>query len=244
MKYFVSTLLTIALLSSCASQQVATPSLKEVNRVKVNSISKVEVFYHEDIYSIIDLGGSGLSGLSGLFGPLGTLVGMTADSASKGTMKSRAETRSEEFTKYVLQDNTSSLSYDFANALADKLKAEGKQVKVTKINRPMGDNSLVLSTTSDITPTSDYARLILRITPGYGAQSATSSYQSLMLIETLLQDEYGGPISEYKVTKRNFSESYFTFAGLLSDHKKAFNDLKVGAISTTPSFYSGLFVTK
>lgn len=241
MKSFVSLTILITLLSACAT--APQTSEKDQNRAAITNIANVEIFYNEEAFPIIDLGGSGASGLSGMFGPLGAVVGVFADGVSKSTMKSRAESRTEEFTAAVKQSNPhADINAEFANELASQLRKTGKTVKVTQIQRPMGNGGLLASTAStDHVPTKGYAKLFVRTTTGYGAESATSSFESLIVLETTLEDERGNALMHHNATKRNFSESYFTYRGLLGSHKKAVEALKGGLISMAGSTCSKLF---
>jgi hypothetical protein len=241
MKSLVSLTTLIILLSACATAPQI--SEKEENRTAISNIANVEIFYHDELFPIIDLGGSGASGLSGLFGPLGAIAGVFADGVSKGTMKSRAESRTKEFTVAVKQIVPNvDINAEFANQLASQLRNAGKTVKVTQIQRPMGNSGYLASTaSSDHIPTKGYAKLFIRTTTGYGAESATSSFQSLIVLETILEDERGNALMHHNETKRNFSESYFTYSGLLESHKKAAYALKNGLISMATSTYHELF---
>lgn len=241
MKSFVSLIILITLLSACASAPQI--SEKEVNRAAITNIANVEIFYHDEAFPIIDLGGSGASGLSGLFGPLGAMVGVFADGVSKSTMKSRAESRTEKFTEAVKHSiPNADINAEFANQLASQLRNAGKTVKVTHILRPIGNGGQLASTASaDHVPTKGYAKLFVRTTTGYGAESATSSFQSLIVLETTLEDERGNALMHHNETKRDFSESYFTYSGLLESHKKAADALKNGLVSMATSTYHKLF---
>ena len=241
MKSFKSLAILITLLSGCATAPQITE--KEKNLAAITTTTNVEVFYNDQDFVVLDLGGSGASGLSGLLGPLGSIVGALGDAVSKGTMKSRTDSRSKEFTAAVMRSKPDTdINAEFANQLANSLRKVGKTVKVSRVKRVLGNDGVLASTASlDHIPTIGYAKLFLRTTTGYAAESATSSFKSLIVLETTLEDEHGNALVHHNETKRDFSESYFTFSGLLGDHQKAAIALKDGLNSMADSAVNHLF---
>ena len=56
---------------------------KQANRAAIESGRKVEVFYHADDFTVVDLGGSQSANVLGILGPIGTLIGLATHAAHK-----------------------------------------------------------------------------------------------------------------------------------------------------------------
>lgn len=219
-------LVPTALLGACASRR---PDEQAVRRRQeaVDAMRRVEVIHNsEPEIPIVDLGGSGLAGLSGVFGLPGLLLGVGADAASKLSAGGRADTRSKEFTDAAQRSlPDQNLPVLCAQRVADLLRGIGREVKVTAAARAVGSSRLADSSLS-IPVTPGFAALILRITAGYGAQSATSSYRPLIAIESVLRQADGALVHEDAIRRNGDDPSYLTYSGLLADHRSAFNGLR------------------
>lgn len=243
MNKLASVVVIIGLLSACATHTPAYVMQKKSNRQSIEKIQNVEIFYHADgIYPVIDRGGSAMTGMAGLLGPVGMLVALGADAGSKLTMAERAEARTKEFTKAV-RDSFSgeSLNAQFANKLADLLRENGRTVKLTQIERPAGNARLAASTAKDMTPAENFAPLVLRITTGYGAESATSSYQPVIVAEYVLKNSSGHVLVESRESINEGGNSYLTYQGLLEDHRNAGEALRKELVALAPLAHKKMF---
>lgn len=223
MKKLISVAIIVALLSGCATQTPAYVMQKKNSRQAIEKIRNVEIFYHaDDDYTVVDRGGSGMTGMAGLLGPVGLLVALGADAGSKMTVAERAKERTKEFSSAMrssLPDG--GLNAQFANKLADLLRESGRTVKLTQIERPSGSERLAASTAKNLNLTEDFAPVVLRITAGFGAESATSSYKPFVAAEYVLKNTAGNVLVENRETINNDSKTYMTYQGLLEDHKEA-----------------------
>lgn len=240
MRSTISLALVLAFLTGCATQKV---SLKESNREVITGLSNIEILYHDTKdFPVVDLGGSKASGLAGLFGPIGLAVAIVADGASKLTMKERAEKRAAEFTAAINSSiPNANINVEFANLVAEQLRSRGKQVKVTKIKRPIDWEKPQTEDAQDLPHTTGYARLILRTATGYGAESATSRYEALIILDAVLQDDTGKTLAGHSETKRNFNETYRTYNELLNDHKRAAEALRAELNNMAEGTYRTFF---
>ncbi|SSW65519.1 hypothetical protein AVE30378_01682 [Achromobacter veterisilvae] len=238
--------IAVIVLGGCAVQQ-PTPKFeldKQANRAAIQSGRQVEIFYHADDYAVVDLGGSKSAGLLGILGPIGLLAGMTANVAHSLDSKARTVRRSEEFSK-LIADNLpdQSINRDFARKVGDLLEQEGRQVKVTKVTRPGGNEDLALSMSEDLVPTEGYMQLLLRLSAGYGATSATDTYKPVTIIEYALKDADGKALMSRSFT-RYYGESdktFMTYAGLLGDYQGAREELSAKLNYWSEPLYTEIF---
>lgn len=245
-KLFAVAVIAVVALSGCAVKQ-PTPRYqldKQANRTAIQSGKQVEIFYHADEYAVVDLGGSNSVGLLGILGPIGLLAGLGADAAHKLDSKSRTERRSEEFSK-LITDNLpgESINQTFARQIGDLLEKDGRQVKVTQVTRPSGSGDLARSTSSDLVATDGYMQLMLRVSTGYGATSATDSFKPVTIIEYALKDSEGAALMSRSFT-RFYGESnktYLTYAGLLGDYKAARDELSARLTYWSEPVYTEIF---
>lgn len=230
MSKFLSALVifTTVISVGCTFAPQASPSQKEVNHDAIERISKVEVFYHPAEYAVVDLGGSKASQMAGVFGVLGMLAILAAEAGSKLTAVDRTEARSKEFDQLIQADNMADIHLVQAQQLAALIQGTGREVKLTKIERPSGGDSLAISTRPTLDFTEGYAPLLLRVTTGYGAESATASYKSMALTEFALFDA-GSPkrvLVTDQLKKRDNGVTYQTFDGLKSSRALAVESLQ------------------
>lgn len=230
MSKFLSVLLALSIVLSvgCATAPQPSPSQKEVHRYAIERISKVEIFYHPAEYSVVDLGGSKASQMAGVFGLFGMFAILAAEAGSKLTAVERTEARSQEFDQLIQADKMADIHLAQAQQLAALIQGTGREVKLTKIERPSGGKSLAVSTQPKLDFTEGYAPLLLRVTTGYGAESATASYKSIALTEFALFD--AGSHKQVLVTaqlkKRDNGVTYQTFDGLKSSRALAVESLQ------------------
>jgi hypothetical protein len=215
----------LALVSGCANNAPAPPSQKEIHQAAIRNIKNVEILYHPDRYVVMDLGGSGGTGMGGLFGPIGMLVALGVDAGSKLTFAERAEARSKEFTAAVRASYPGrDLDAEFADKLADLLRKQGRTVSLTKIERPAGDPLGIGAEYHAMHSSAADANVVLRITTGYGAASATSSYEPLIVVEyALVQNKR--ILVDGKISINDGKKSYLTFPELLGNHKEAVDEI-------------------
>ncbi|MBB3214377.1 hypothetical protein FHW67_003694 [Herbaspirillum sp. Sphag1AN] len=206
----------IALSAGCASTPEHVPQ-KETARADIEKITKVDIFYHPAEYSVVDAGGSSLSGLASFLGPIGTLAGAALDAGSKLTVAERATARSKEFTALIEDAGTPEITLMQAERLAERIRESGREVRLISVKRPLGkmsamDASDPEAATADYMP--DRARLVLRVTPGYRAESAMSSFQSVMTTAFVLRDAEGKHLVSYSLRKQDNGETYMAYEGL------------------------------
>ena len=156
----------------------------------------------------------------------------------------RIEQRSKAFTK-AIQDSfpEKNLNLTFATIPAEQIKASGRNVKVTMINRPVGNQNMFLTnafTTAAKTP--DYAPLVLRIDTQYVASNFTSGFASVIEVAYQLGDENGN--KELVNSSRQAGgkgETYMKFDSLLVAHKKAYEELKIELLSLVAGINTNMF---
>jgi hypothetical protein len=206
-----------------------------------NKLPKIELLYNEqDDLVVMDLGGSNMTGMAGLLGPIGLLMAAGIDASSKLSMAERTEKRSKEFTSVVQKNATGGgLNRQFAEQLASRIRAGGREVKVTPTKRAIG--ALSKMSTPDTQPSPDYAPLVIRITTGYGAKDATSSFQPFIDIGYQLKNAEKIVVYQSSYVKRPDQPSYFTYDALLTQHAAAREGLVLGLAGAVDSVYRGLF---
>lgn len=229
MSKFFSALMCLAIVFSvgCASVRHPSASQKEVNHDAIQRISKVEIFYHPAEYSVIDLGGSKASQMAGVFGPLGLLAVLAAEAGSKLTALDRAQARSKEFDQLIQADQMADINLVQAKQLATLIQDTGRDVKLTMIQRPQGER-LATPTQPKLEFTAGYAPLLLRVTTGYGAESATAAYKSIAVTEFALFDDTTQErlLVTDQLKKRDNGVTYQTFDGLKSSRALAVESLQ------------------
>lgn len=240
MKKIIALISAVALVG-CATNNGPDKAALQARKDATNNLPKIELLYNEqDAFEVLDLGGSNMTGLSGLFGPIGMLVAMSVDAGSKLSMADRAEQRSKEFTAAIQKDSPQKgLNKQFAEQLADRIRAGGREVKVTPTKRAIGGLSKM--STPDAQASTDYAPLIVRITTGYGAKDATSSFQPLITIEYQLKKDEKTIVYQDSYVKRPEEPTYFTYGALLDQHIAARQGLTLGLTSGIDPIYRKLF---
>lgn len=241
MKKTIALLTAALVLVGCAAgpDKVALQARKEA----LAKISKVEIFYNgKDELAVIDGGGSSMTGMAGLFGPIGLLVALGADAGSKLTLVERAGARSKEFTAVIGKSETAqTLNRQFAEEVATRIRASGKEVKITPVGRFNGD--LASSKIGDAEFTPGYAPLFLRITTGYGAKDALSSYRPVIVIEQALKrDSQEKTLYQTAFTSPTGEPTYMAYSTLLERNKEAHDGLRRAMINAADAVYKSMFV--
>ena len=231
------------LITGCASApQTKQVAQNEKARQDIEKITRVEIFYHQPEYVVMDLGGSSASGMAGIFGVFGTLAGAAIDAGSKLTFKERAEARSKEFTALLKDSSTPDLTALQAGHLAELIKKSGREVTLTSVGRPGKETSMMdVASATGINTDPGTARLILRVTSGYTAESATASYRSTVITEFVLRDASGKRLVSMYMNKRDNGETYSTFDSLKSASKVAAESLNKDALQHADDVYRGTF---
>ena len=241
MKKLIALLTAGVMLAGCAAgpDKVAL----QAQRDAIAKIAKIEIFYNgDDELGVLDGGGSNMTGLAGLFGPIGLLVAVGVHANSRLTMAERAQARSKEFTTAVAKSGSEqTLNRQFAEALAAPIRATGKDVKITPTQRiKAGDLDSEGIPEVQITP--GYAPLILRITTGYVAKDALSSYRPTIVIEQALKrDGQERPLYKNTFTSPVEEPSYMSYSTILDKNKEAHDGLRRGMVSAAEAVYKSMF---
>lgn len=238
MEKLIPLFLVAAFAAGCATgpDKAALQARKDAT----SKLPKIELLYNEqDELAVMDLGGSNMTGMAGLLGPIGLLVAVGVDAGSKLSMAERTEKRSKEFTAAVQKDSPAlGLNKQFAEQLADRIRAGGREFKLTPTKRATG--ALAKMSTPDTPIDPDYAPLTVRITTGYGAKDATSSFQPLITVEYQLKKDEK-VVYQSSFVKRPGEPTYFTYGALLDQRVAARQGLAQGLTSSVDSIYRGLF---
>lgn len=240
MKKLLALSTVIAMLVGCAA--APDNSALMARKEAVAAVSKVEIFYNgQDELAVIDRGGSSMTGMAGLFGPVGMLMALGADAGSKLTMAERAEARSKAFTAAVDQGTSPrTLNQQFAESLASRIRATGREVRLTPTKRISGD--LSKSTFPETQFTAGYTPLVVRITTGYGASDAMSMYRPIIVVEQSLKN--GDPTRVHQNIYRSQRDepSYMRYDSLLEQHAAAHEGLRQGLAAAVDPVYQRMFM--
>lgn len=249
----VALLTSVSLLvTGCASAPQSKPvAQNELARKDIEKITRVEIFYHPAHYGVMDLGGSGAAGMSGAFGIFGLMAGLALHANSKLTVVERTEARSKEFTALLKDKGTPDVNAAQAEYLAELIRKSGREVILTSVKRPTGETPLMDVTTASSSDAATAvpvalnqpgtARLILRLTSAYGAESATSSYQSLMITDAVLRDASGKRLVSMELTKKDNGETYSTFESLKANADEAALSLNKDAVEQAQQVFHNTF---
>ncbi|MCA1323768.1 hypothetical protein [Herbaspirillum sp. alder98] len=226
----------VFLISGCASAPKQVEQ-KERARKDIEKITAVEIFYHPTHYVVMDLGGSSVSGIGGIFGVFGAIAGAAIEASSKLTFKERTEARSKEFMALLKDAKTPDLNAAQAEYLATLIRKSGREVIVTAVERPTQETSLM--DVKDGEP--GVARLILRVTSGYTAETATASYKSTAITEFALRNPTGKRLVSMELSKRDNGETYSTFDSLKAASTVAAESLAKDANQQADSIFRQTF---
>jgi hypothetical protein len=242
MKTLVPLLVAAALMAGCATNAPQTALKPRPDATR--SLAKIELFYNEeDQFTVVDGGGSAIVGFAGLLGPVGTLVALGFEVGSRATLASRTERRSKEFMAAVKNDGTAAtsltLSRQFAEQFAARLRESGREVKLTpafRVNGPLAEMQAL-----GHRPTPGYSTLTMRITAAYGAPDATSSFKPFVAVEQLLRNEQQVVVYQSTHTADLEEPAYFMYDGLLQDARGAREGLRQGFAQAVRPAYSVMF---
>ena len=242
MKNLFVLLTVVSVLAGCATAPDNSAAL-QARKDTIAAVSKVEIFYNgDDELVVIDAGGSGMAGMGGLFGPIGQLMAIGADAASKLSVAERAEARSKEFTAAV-KGGTSprTLNQQFAEKLATHIQATGREVKITPIPRAKGELAIAFP---EVAVTPGYTALLVRITTGYGAVDALSSYRPTIVIEQSLKNVERRNVY-FDIYKADIGEpNYMMYGTLLEQHVAAHEGLRQGLVAVADPVSRRMFAAK
>jgi len=242
MKTLVSLLSAAAvllLLPGCAATH-APDAAPQVRHDLTRSVTKIELVYNdEDRLTVMDGGGSAIVGWAGVFGPVGTLVALGVEVGTRVTREDRIERRSGEFTTAVKKSGAASLNRHFAELLAARLRAGGREVRITPV--PRLDRLLDVLQVPDFQPTPGYSILVVRVTTTYGAPDMTSSYKPFVAIEQSLKNEQQAVLFQTTHTSDLEEPAFLAYDGLLQDTAKAQDGLRRGLSQILQPAYAGMF---
>ncbi|WP_152680213.1 hypothetical protein [Chromobacterium subtsugae] len=201
-------------MSGCSSAKKPRKNKYLAQASSAAAIKNIDIYYHKADYGVMDLDGSSGLQVGGLFGAVGLLASLGAEAASRATAKDRSVARSEEFSKLMNSlDGDNDIDLAQAKKLADMLTASGRTVRLVEIKRPQAER-LLLDQTPNLPDSDENAVLVLRTTLGYGAESATASYKSIVVTEYVLQKINGEVVHRGKQTIHDDGQTYMTFSGL------------------------------
>ncbi len=180
---------------------------------------------------VLDTGATPTVGLGGLFGPVGVLVSIGIDAASRNNSLNQVESRSTRFQQAV-QDSSGELALhkEYAERLADAMRATGREVKLTPSGRATGAARKM--ELAGFTATPGYEVMLLRITAGYGAPGLTSDFRPIVNVEYALRDENLQPLTWNSVISNQAGPSYFAYDTLLKENKAAYEGLREQLFAT------------
>lgn len=229
MKKRIFSICTIAaLLVGCAggSKKVANEEPEPL------SYPRVEIFYNaKPELAVLDTGATPTAGLGGLFGPIGVLVAVGVDAASRSNSINQAASRSKRFQQAIEDDvGELALNREYAERLAEAMRATGREVKLTPGERASGGPRKM--ELAGLTATPGHVVMLLRVTTGYGAPSLTSDFRPIVVVDYALRDEKLQPITWNSVTSNQGSPSYFSYDTLLKEKKEAYEGLRQQLFAT------------
>jgi hypothetical protein len=223
MKKLISLLAMTFALFGCATQNIPQ---KKINEEKITAIKNVEIFYHEDSHAVIVQQSGGLLALASLG---------EAD---------RIERRTKAFTA-AIEENfpEKDMNLSFAKALSEKLEQRGITVKMTKINRPVGNVNMVKTTQFLNAPkTPGYAPLVFRFTTQFVAPSFMQGFRSATDVSFILLNEDGKTELVNTWEEHPGEETYSSFDDLLAANKVAYEKQKTDLLSVVPKVYGDIFI--
>lgn len=225
MKYFfkISTLFLLLILSGCATRASHPKNVSNVNEIA--ALKKIEIFYNSQAYAVIVQSGGGLLALAS--------IGEADRIAARSEALTAAMGKS-----FPDQD----LNLQFAQALADKLQERGVEVKITRIERPVGDIDIRKTRQYiDAPKTPGYATLVLRATTRYIAPSFAQGFKSAVQVSYVLVDpQQDRTLIRTTDVETGSGETYATFDNLLSSHAAAHEQSRVDLLSLVPRIYTKL----
>jgi hypothetical protein len=227
------------LLSGCAATRAPEPS-PQARHDATRTATRIELVYNdEDLLTVMDGGGSAIVGWAGVFGPVGTLVALGVEVGTRVTRAERIERRTGEFTTRVKQGGAVPLNRHFADLVAARLRASGREVKLTPVARVDRPDDVLQA--PGFEPTPGYSTLIMRVTTTYGAADMTSSYKPFVAIEQALKNEHQAVLHQTTQTADLDEPAFLAYDGLLQDTTKAQEGLRRGLSQILRPAYAGMF---
>lgn len=224
----VSICTVAAMLVGCASG----PKQATNEEPEPLSYPRVEIVYNAKAeLAVLDTGATPTAGLGGLFGPVGALVAIGVDAASRSNSIDQVASRSKRFQQAIEDDlGELALNREYAERLAEAMRATGREVKLTPGERAKGGARKM--ELAGLTATPDHVVMLVRITTGYGAPSLTSDFRPVVVVEYALRDDKLQPITWNSVASNQGSPSYFSYDTLLKEKKEAYEGLRQQLFST------------
>ena len=224
----ISVCVVAALLVGCAAQSKQAA----IEEPEPLSHPRLEIVYNATPELVVlDTGATPTVGLGGLFGPLGVLVSIGVDAASRNNSLNQVESRSKRFQQAV-QDSSGELTLhkEYAERLADAMRATGREVKLSPSGRATGAARKM--ELAGLAATPGYEVMLLRITAGYGAPGLTSDFRPIVNVEYALRDKNLKPITWNSVASNYAGPSYFAYDTLLKENKAAYEGLREQLFAT------------
>lgn len=229
-KFLPGVLALLLCLGGCANNALVAKQAR-IRDATIAGLERIEIFYlPQDKLPIVDHGGTALSSLSSVvLGPVGMLVVMGASAGSKLTATQRAAVRSKAFSQAVAGSLPGTdLNRDFAEALAKRIRASGREARVTAAEPFKGD--LQTMRLQRLAASAGFTPLLLNITAGYTAPDALSSYQPVVRVQQALQNPgtTAGFITEHNATDEALAPAllYTQYDSLMADHVRAYESLR------------------
>jgi len=227
------------LLSGCAATRSPEPAPQARHEATRTATRIALVYNDEDLLTVMDGGGSAIVGWAGVFGPVGTLVALGVEVGTRVTRAERIERRTGEFTTRAKQGGAVPLNRHFADLLAARLRAEGREVRLVPVARVERLDDVLQA--PGFAPTPGYHTLVVRITTTYGAADMTSSYKPFVAIEQSLKNENQAVLHQTTHTADLEEPAFLAYDGLLQDTAKAQDGLRRGLSQILRPAYAGMF---
>jgi hypothetical protein len=220
-------LLITSTLSACASTTRQDHQLRmRAAATAAAAQPKLELFYDlDEEIGVVDSGTSNMLGMAGIFGFVGLIAATAAAGANAATTVDRVQARSKEFTDKLREESASlDINRRFAEAYADTLRAEGKEVVLTPL--PSRAKGGVPKLPDGLTRREGYAALVVRLTKAYSSPDSASSYSMVVVVDQAMYDQAGVLIHE-GTRRLKGGPTYTFYASLLSNRREAFEAIDV-----------------
>lgn len=227
------------MLAACSSQP--RQAAAEADEPEPLSHPRVEIVYNaKPELVVLDSGATPTAGLGGLLGPVGALVAIGVDAASRNNSMNQVASRSKRFQDAVEESSGElTLHREYAERLAEAMRATGREVKLTPGGRAVGPARKM--DLGGLNPAPGYEVMLLRISTSYVAPGLASDFRPAVVVEYALRDDQLKPVTWNSVVSRNGSPSYFSFDELLKEHKAAYAGLREQLFATVGRVMSNDF---
>lgn len=219
----ICAIIAILTISGCATHQRPVAPNHDADVV---NIKKVELFYHSDSYAVV-------------VGQAGGLLALASIGESN-----RIEQRSKALTEAIERDFPArKLNFAFAEKLADEIRKSGREVKLTEVNRPVGNADIFKTEHFRNAPlTPGFAPLMLRVSTGYGAPSFMQSFESNVEVSYVLanQDRTVN-LKHGQHWRRGTGSSFGAADTLIENHKQVYANFDFALTTLVPAVYSEIF---